>query len=518
MTTEVSAPLIWASWAHVGGSDPKIACEFFPANTLTLLTLSSCHLQPLQFSVDDNPDEITADPILKLHRHGDGYINFVAKDGDGLCPLYSIRADHLDAMLPGIREQLEKDAFVSLNASFRETWTRRSKHRGPAHSTDTLRYLCANYADIDHYRVGRTFNDTFHDILELQDAGLIPRASVIVNSGRGMWLLWFLRDAKEPNHAHIGAWSDNPWDHVQLYVRIQRAIIERLGHLGCDPQGTDAARHVRIDGSFHSGTERYVRWWIQGDSTQAVYAYTLEELARHFGIVRETRLPVESRALASTQSNKNPNRRCGHIQANQNKLAAFLVLMSLRGGGFASGCRNHAAFVYALLLKKNGVNRSDMLCRVEAMGRNCRLPLSQAECRAAVAAVFRRKYSFLSFAIIAEWLAVTPAEAAMMSRETRKRFPHAVQFGANTEPPPQVSSRHQNLQQRRQAITKIVAEMGGVPSLRQMQALLIQRGHVGNHMTVSKDYRALGLQSSSMEMMESIANAKARQAKLDLIA
>jgi hypothetical protein len=166
-------------------------------------------VEPVKFSDDQSttdglPVEITSVSIRELHRHEDGYIHLATKSGDVLVPFHSIRADALDSMLPAFREDLEKDSFASINASFRETRTRRGNGRGKPHSTSTLRYLCACYADIDYYREGLSFDSALTAIHELQAAGAIPHPSVIVNSGRGMWLLWFLHDPGNSEHAHIG--------------------------------------------------------------------------------------------------------------------------------------------------------------------------------------------------------------------------------------------------------------------------------------------------------------------------
>jgi len=60
-------------------------------------------------------------PILALHRHDDGYIAFaVARDsGDDFRPLISIRRGELARYFPEFREQLLKDAYVSINADWR---------------------------------------------------------------------------------------------------------------------------------------------------------------------------------------------------------------------------------------------------------------------------------------------------------------------------------------------------------------------------------------------------------------
>src|ERR1700692_1770532 len=88
--------------------------------------------------------------IESLHRH-DGYVSVAVKSSDGrFSHLASIQRSQLDSIFPFFRERLEKDSFVSVNASYRETNSQNRSQRTlwKYHSTQTLRYLCACYADI----------------------------------------------------------------------------------------------------------------------------------------------------------------------------------------------------------------------------------------------------------------------------------------------------------------------------------------------------------------------------------
>jgi hypothetical protein len=71
-------------------------------------------------------------PILALHRHHDGYVAFaVARDGgEDFRPLISIRRDELVRYFPEFREQLLKDAYVSISADWR---LQRYGKNGPAY-------------------------------------------------------------------------------------------------------------------------------------------------------------------------------------------------------------------------------------------------------------------------------------------------------------------------------------------------------------------------------------------------
>ena len=94
---------------------------------------------------NSSPEQPDIAPILALHRHNDGYIAFAtardtAEDKD-FRPLVSVRRDELARYFPEFRDQLMKDAYVSINAGWK---LRRKGPNGavygyPLHRTDRLR-------------------------------------------------------------------------------------------------------------------------------------------------------------------------------------------------------------------------------------------------------------------------------------------------------------------------------------------------------------------------------------------
>ncbi len=147
-------------------------------------------------------------PIRALHRHKDGFITFSARSDDDFRNVIGIKCDELETYFPRFIEQLSKDSFVSINADYRlakfgrtPDGARTKAFGRPKHSTDDLKYLCACYVDIDYYRINADFGTVLGQVVSYQDAGVIPPASIIVRSGRGMWLLWFLHDPKQPEQA-----------------------------------------------------------------------------------------------------------------------------------------------------------------------------------------------------------------------------------------------------------------------------------------------------------------------------
>ena len=433
-------------------------------------------------------EQPTIAPILALHRHDDGYIAFaVAREtGEDFRPLISVRRDELARYFPEFREQLLKDAYVSINADWR---LQRYGKNGPAHGyplhrTDRLRYLCAAYADLDYYRLGVNFGQALGKVVEMQEAGALPKTSIIVKSGRGMWLVYLLHDPNDNTRAPR-AFPEK----LALYFRLQKAIVERLAAVGADPCGKDATRYIRVPGSLHSGSEQHAQWWIQGEGPRA-YSYSLSELCQLFGVEAPKR---HIRERAAIDSETSEIKRRGWVALNARRLRDFTLLRSMRGG-FEKGCRSYAALLYAHLLRTNRVPRSDAAVQVNTMGRECHPALTPSQCRDAVRSGFTRKrWVRITDQTIADWLGITPVESAVL-----EKFPPATRFKpANIRPPEPSPSEQQKalIMARRGKITQIIAEADAVPALRDMGRRLIEAGFSGNHQTVAKDYLALGIQS-----------------------
>ena len=111
---------------------------------------------------------------------------------------------------------------------------------------------------------------------------------------------------------------------------------------------------------------------------------------------------------------------------------------------------------------------------------------------------------------ISDRLNVTPNEATML-----EGLPPATRFKPKDPAPPapmpsEIQAR--TIMERRAKITGAIAELGRVPSVREMGKHLIEAGFRGNHQTVFKDYRALGIKSDRTR--EARAELKSRQLSL----
>jgi hypothetical protein len=334
----------------------------------------------------------------------------------------------------------------------------------------------------------------------MQESGHLPKASIIVKSGRGMWLLYLLHDHRDPSRPP-GAFPEK----LEQYFSLQRAIVERLAPLGADPGARDAVRHIRIPGSLHTGTEETVQWWIQGEGA-AAYSYSLTQFCQLFGVSPAKRHIKKQMAVEGPEKEKH---RRGWLALNRRRLRQFGLLRSMRGG-FSKGCRNSAAMIYAWMLRTNGVPRHDASMDVSLMGAECHPPLTPSESRGALKTGFGPRMTRMLDQTISDRLDVTPSEAVML-----EGLPPATRFKSKHPAPPawrpsEIQSR--TILERRAKITALIGELGTVPTVRDMGKRLVAAGFRGNHQTVFKDYLALGIKSD--RICEARAGLKSKQPSL----
>jgi len=140
--------------------------------------------------------------ITVLHRH-DGYVSFASKDGDDFHLRFAIRADALESYFPQFLDQLTKNSWCRSTRPIAQRVVNTSPSAFPCHRNESLRFLCSCYCDVDFYKHGLTFAQVQHEIHSLCESGALPSASIIVDSGHGLWLLWLLHDETAPTKAHL---------------------------------------------------------------------------------------------------------------------------------------------------------------------------------------------------------------------------------------------------------------------------------------------------------------------------
>lgn len=479
-------------------------------------------------------DGPVSEPMELLHRGAYGFYPLAVKEhGETWRELGAVREGQ--GLLPSVLELLGSDAYVGINASFgtltrtrtsrRSNWlpipgetpgaeqkvTRTITQRYTPtvkatglpqadHSSTTIAWLNAAFVDIDCYKLGLSVGDTLGKLVNMQDAGDLPLATVFVRSGRGLWVLWFLVDVLNPGEdegkkiihkrQHDAHTSQKATAHsLRLFTRAQGALVRKLAHLGADLKAVDAARRIPFPGTLKTTAEQRVEYWFQS-THEGPPTYTLPELLHALGegVVLHEPAAVTK---AFTSNEQNPRRQAAGLKgwkANWTyKVRDLELLRELRRGCWqASGVRHEFMWMYAATMYRAGTTKGEVEAHVYAFALEAGFMPTVAKRDAASACKqgFKKyKYSHVRRETFATRLNVTAAEQSHLD-------------AANPRPQAQASKLKADVQTRREAIRTVIAtQFGGVPpSVRVMHERLVAMSvNCGNFQTVHRDYKAMGL-------------------------
>lgn len=487
---------------------------------------------------------LNVESILAIHRDPAGYVGFVRKSEkpklDKYCRPYifenlcSIQAGELREVFPAIAEWLTHDSYFTVNAYYRaapfqnkttglpNVW-RKEKH---------LSKLTACYSDIDCGRpesdepgADSTWRQAQYDAELLADEGVIPQPSIMARSGRGVYLLWLLRDPKDPTKLQQ-AWPEK----IELYKTINRALNERLrthrlpanlggtdskasrilGGLPADQSAIDAARVLRTPGSIHRKAMRRVSYVIQLGPDGKGFVYTLPELAKFLNLqTLDSELPDGTRALARPahyRKVKNPGsaplRSNGWKQRNALRAQDLLTIETWRGGFLKRGVkypdgtnslgRRFMLTLYAQFLRGAGAEQAAILAALGKMAANMKpaYPSDTPDQDPPIESIVSDSNTAprlvsKSNAKLCAMLGITAQVARDLELKTIR--PAEVAIAEDQARPLQA-----DLIQQRREFTRQYVEKYGLPTIRWLKNLYKAHGFMGaNHETANQDLKAI---------------------------
>lgn len=146
----------------------------------------------------------------------------------------------------------EDNEYITLN-TFYKTYRR----------IECLKELNALFIDLDTYKTGFTKEQILMNLNENCFGKNIPIPNLIIDSGRGLYLIWLIK--KVPSMA------------LPLWKAIEEYFYKILKEFGADRQALDATRILRIPGSFNSKTHTEVKIIDNYD-----YLYELREIQNEY--------------------------------------------------------------------------------------------------------------------------------------------------------------------------------------------------------------------------------------------
>ena len=146
----------------------------------------------------------------------------------------------------------QENVYISIN-TFYSTFRR----------LEYIKELKAQFIDLDIYKTGFTKEQIIMHLEADYFNKSIPRPNLIIDSGRGLYLIWLLNSV--PSKA------------LPLWKAIEEYLYSVLKPFGADRQALDPTRILRVPGSINSKSKTTVKVIEQYD-----YIYDLREIQNEY--------------------------------------------------------------------------------------------------------------------------------------------------------------------------------------------------------------------------------------------
>lgn len=145
-----------------------------------------------------------------------------------------------------------ENIYITLNTFFK-----------PYRRLECIKELNALFIDLDYYKTKFTKEQIIMNLEENYFNKIIPATNYILDSGRGLALIWLIN--KVPSQA------------LPLWKAIEEYLYKQLKEFGADRQALDATRILRVPGSTNSKSKTVVSIIDEYD-----YIYDLREIQKEF--------------------------------------------------------------------------------------------------------------------------------------------------------------------------------------------------------------------------------------------
>ena len=194
----------------------------------------------------DNIDE-SIDYIDTIHGESKGWITKaeISKQRE-----FSQWHYHVEDLL---KQDFDKeDVYISMSTFYK-----------PMRRIETIKEIGNLFLDLDTYNTKFTKTQILMNLEENYFNRLIPIPNLIIDSGRGLTLVWSIEKV--------------PYMALPLWKSIQEYLYSQLKEFGADRKALDATRVLRVAGSINSKSGTRVTILEKYE-----YKYTLREIQREF--------------------------------------------------------------------------------------------------------------------------------------------------------------------------------------------------------------------------------------------
>ena len=184
--------------------------------------------------------------IDKVHGNSKGWITRSCIDENGYSQWHYKYKELKETDLT------EENIYITLNTFFK-----------PYRRLECIKELNALFIDLDYYKTKFTKEQIIMNLEENYFNKTIPATNYILDSGRGLALIWLIN--KVPSKA------------LPLWKAIEEYLYNQLKEFGADRQALDATRILRVPGSINSKSKTVVSIIDEYD-----YIYDLREIQKEY--------------------------------------------------------------------------------------------------------------------------------------------------------------------------------------------------------------------------------------------
>lgn len=186
------------------------------------------------------------------------YLNYMYSNIDGLIARSSIREYYSESfnrskVLLSRKYDGMSNIYTSMNSFFK-----------PNRESENVKRLNALYVDLDCYKLGLSKESVLYDLYENYFDTLFPVPTFIIDSGRGLYLIWKINEDRNA----LPRWN-----------KVMNYIIDTFKPLGADCVCKDTSRILRVPFTYNSKSNTTVTIIDFFDKQ-----YTLHELIREYDI------------------------------------------------------------------------------------------------------------------------------------------------------------------------------------------------------------------------------------------
>lgn len=185
--------------------------------------------------------------IDNIHSRSKGWITRSVIDKKGYSQWHYKYAE-----LKDLDMRDEENIYITLNTFYK-----------PCRRLENIKELNTLFIDLDYYKTGKTKDQVLMDLEKNYFNQSIPIPNYVIDSGRGMYLIWIINAV--PSKA------------LPLWKAVQEYLYNQLKYFGADRQALDATRILRVPGSINSKSKTVVNILDEYE-----YIYDLREIQNGF--------------------------------------------------------------------------------------------------------------------------------------------------------------------------------------------------------------------------------------------